>query len=239
MSGKKSVMSKNNCARTSCWWVRACAPHLWFVHLPNWHFSLHLPPLQRPDICGVDNFQRFRFGSLPKSSQESVIQKSLFTFTFTLHTIYKVNGTARYLRVCWPATDNDAIFTLYIIQKISLTLSAFYRASNQLIHRTIDPSIHRSIDPLIHRSIHQYINTPVDQLIHWSIYRSINRSIGPSTDWLIHKSINPSIHRFIDHLIDPSIDPLIHRSIDYSINQSTNPSIHQSIDQLIDRSINQ
>ena len=102
-------MSTNQCARTSFWWVRACAPHLWFVHLPNWHFSLHLPFLQRPSMCAVDNFQRLIFGSLPTSSQESVIQKSTFTFTFTLRTIYEVNGTARYIERCWPATDNDAI----------------------------------------------------------------------------------------------------------------------------------
>ena len=69
VSGKKLVMSKNHCARTYCWKVCACAPHFWFVHLPNWHCSLHLPPLQRPGICAVENFQRFRFGSLPTSSQ--------------------------------------------------------------------------------------------------------------------------------------------------------------------------
>ena len=69
VSGKNSLMSKNHYARTSCWWVRACAPHLWFVQLPNWSFSLHLPPLQRPGMCAVDNFQRLIFGSLPTSSQ--------------------------------------------------------------------------------------------------------------------------------------------------------------------------
>ena len=83
----KSVMSKNHCERTSCWWVCACATHLWFVHLPKWHFPLHLPPLQRPGMCAVDNFQPLRFVnsqspdkftgkpkifSLPTSSQESV-----------------------------------------------------------------------------------------------------------------------------------------------------------------------
>ena len=109
VSGKKSVMSTNHCARTSFWWVRACAPHHWFVHLPNWNFSLHLPPLQRPGMCAVDNFQRLRFGSIPTSSQESVKQKSTFTFTFKVRTIYEVNGTARYLEMCWPANDNDAI----------------------------------------------------------------------------------------------------------------------------------
>ena len=91
VSGKKSVISTKHCARTSCWWVCACAPHLWFVHLPNWHFSLHLSPLQHPSICAVDNFQRFRFGSLPTNSQERVKQESTFTFTFTLWTIYDIS----------------------------------------------------------------------------------------------------------------------------------------------------
>ena len=109
-SGKKSVMSKNHSERTSFWRVCACAPHLWFVHLPNLYFSLHLPPpLQRPGMCVVDNFQRLRFGSLPKSSQESVKHKSTFTFVFTLCTIYMVNGIAQYLERCWTATDKDAI----------------------------------------------------------------------------------------------------------------------------------
>ena len=100
-------MSTNHCVRTSFWWVCACVPHLWFVHLPNWYFLLHLPPLQRPGMCMVDNFQRLRFGSLPTSSQESVKRK--LTFKFTLRTIYKVNGTAKYLKRCWPATNNNSI----------------------------------------------------------------------------------------------------------------------------------
>ena len=109
VSGKKSVMSTNHCARTSFWWVCPCAPHLWFVHLPNWKLSLHLPPLQLPGISVVENFQRLIFGSLPTSSQESVKHKPTFTFTFTLRIIYKVNGTSQYLERCWPATDNDAV----------------------------------------------------------------------------------------------------------------------------------
>ena len=124
VSGKKSVMSTTHCVRTSFWWVRACAPYLWFVHLPNWHLSLHRPPLQRPDICAVDNFQRLRFCSLPTSSQERVKQESMFTFTFTLRTIYEVNGTARYLERCWPATNNDTILTIYLIHSLSLTISS-------------------------------------------------------------------------------------------------------------------
>ena len=148
VSGKKSMMSKNHCARTSRWWVFACAPHLWFVHLPNWHFSLHLPPLQRPVICTVDDFQRFRFGSLPTSSQETVKQKSTFKFTFTLRTIYKVNGTARYTEICWPATNNDAILTLYLIYTLTITLYAFYRASTSLVYITPRGKLYRSADVL-------------------------------------------------------------------------------------------
>ena len=102
-------MSTNHCERKYFWWFRACAPHLWFMHLPNWHFSLLLSPLQRPGMCTLDNFQCLIFGSLPTSSHESLKHKSTFTFTFTLHTIYEVNGTARYLKRCWPTRDNDAI----------------------------------------------------------------------------------------------------------------------------------
>ena len=182
VSGKNSVMTTNQCARTSCWWVCACAPYLWFAHLPNWHFSLHLRTLQHPGICAVENFQRFRFGSLPTSSQERVKQESTFTFIFTLCIIYEVNGTAQYLERCWPATDNDAILTLFLIHTLSLILSAFYMASNQLIHWSIDPLIHWSIDPFIHWSIDSLINTLIDQSIHQSIH------------WLI----DPSIHRSID-----------------------------------------
>ena len=94
VSGKKSVMPTNHCVRKYFWCVRACAPHLWFMHLPNWHFSLHLLPLQRPGMCAVYNFERLIFCSLPTSSQESVKQKSTFTFTFTLRTIYEANDTA-------------------------------------------------------------------------------------------------------------------------------------------------
>ena len=155
VSGKKSAMSTNHCARTAFWWVRACAPHLWFVHLPIRHFSLHLPPLQRPGMCVVDNVQRLRFASLLTSSQERVKQESLFTFTFTLRMIYEVNVTI--------------VFTLYPIHTISLNLSAFYRASNQLFQQTnqsIDPSINPWIDQSIHRSIHRLINPSIHQSIN-------------------------------------------------------------------------
>ena len=158
VTGKKLVVSTNHCARTSCWWVSDCAPHLWFVHLSNWNFSLHLPPLQLPGICAVDNFQRFIFGSLPKCSHERLKQELMFIFTFTLRTIYEVNVTTRYLERCWPATDKDAILTLYLIHTLSLTISALYKASNQSIHRTIDPSINTLIDQSIHRSIHRLID---------------------------------------------------------------------------------
>ena len=98
-SGVREEVSdvKNHCARTYFWWVRPCAPHLWFMHLPNWHFSLHLPPLQCPGMCAVYNFERLRFCSFRTSSQESVKQKLTFTFTFTFRTIYEVNDTATWV----------------------------------------------------------------------------------------------------------------------------------------------
>ena len=93
-------------------------------------FTYH--PFNRPGMCAVENFQRFKFGnsqspdnftgnpkifSLPKMSQESVKHKSTFMFKFILHAIYQVNGTAQYLKRCWPATDNDAIFSLLLQHK--------------------------------------------------------------------------------------------------------------------------
>ena len=124
MSGKSSVMSTNNCARTYFWWVCACAPYIWFVHPSNWHPPFTYHPLNGPSMCAVDNLQCLRFGNsqslnkftgnpktsiLPTSSQESVKHKPMFTFTFTLCTIYGVNGTAWYLERCWPATNSDTI----------------------------------------------------------------------------------------------------------------------------------
>ena len=35
--------STDHCARTYFWWVRTHVPYLFSVHLPNWHFPLHLP----------------------------------------------------------------------------------------------------------------------------------------------------------------------------------------------------
>ena len=86
--------------------------HLWFVHLLNWHFSLHLPPLQRPGICGVDNFQRFRFGSHQTSLQERVKQESTFTFTFTLRTIYDISKGVDLPQTMKCKRKVDSCFTL-------------------------------------------------------------------------------------------------------------------------------
>ena len=85
-------------------------------------FTYH--PFNGPVMCAVDNFQRLRFGNSqspdkftgkPKivsfltSSQDSVKQKSMFMFTVTSRTIYKVSGTARYIKMCWPASNNNTI----------------------------------------------------------------------------------------------------------------------------------
>ena len=145
-------MSKNH---SGIMWVCACAPHLWFVPLPNWHFSLQLPLLQHPCIWAVDNFQRFRFGRI-----------NLYDYIYIANHLW-------YLKRFWTTTDNDEIITLYLIHTLSIVLSAFYRASNQLIHRNIEPSNHQTIKPSIHRSIDQYIDSSIDP----SILRSIHQLI--------------------------------------------------------------
>ena len=59
------------------------------------------------------------------------------------------------LRGQWNSSISRKIFlTLYLIHTLSLTLSAFYGASNQLIHKTINRLINPSIDWSTHRSIH-------------------------------------------------------------------------------------
>ena len=158
-------MSTNHYART------------YFMHLPNWHFSLHLPPLQRPGMCAVYIFKRLRFGSLQTSSQERVKHKSTFTFTFTLRIIYEVNDTATWVL--------GVVFINHISSHLppfpphrphpSLSLFSFEVPwiPSFLIFCSFDQSIHPWIDPLIHPSIHP----PFNWSTHWLIYPSIHRSI--------------------------------------------------------------
>ena len=185
-------MSTNHCGRTYFWWVRACAPHLWFVHLPNWHFSLHLPPLQRPGMCTVYNFEHLRFCSLLTSSQESVKHKSTFTFTLTLRTIYEVNdtdtcvlGVVFFNRVSYhlpqfpPQRPHPSLSLSFCSRFPELLLFSFFV---HLINPSIDGSIHWSIHP----SFNLYI--------HWSIYTSIDQSIDPFINALIDQSTNPVLY---------------------------------------------
>ena len=261
VSEKKSVMSTNYCTRTSCWWVFACAPHFWFWHLPNWHFSLHLPTPSTPWHISGRQFPTLDI-------QEKVKQKSTF-FTFILRTIYKINGTSRYFERCWPATNNDSILALCLIDTHSLTLSAFYRDSTTPIYNIPVGKLYRvdeflpispplillllllplspcfdpcslckmrhdpSLHPSTHPLIDPYINPSIDPSIHPSVNPSIDQLINWSIDQSIYKSFDPSNHWSIDQYIDQSINPLVNTSIDLSIN----PSIHQFIDHLIDPSI--
>ena len=233
-------MSTNHCAGTYWWWVCTYAPHLWFVHLPNWHFSLHLPPLQCPSICAVWNFQRLRFGRLPTSSQEIVKQKPTVTFTFTLSTIYEVNGSAQYLEICWPWTDNDAILTLYLIHTLSLTLSAFCRDSNSPISSTPTAKLYRGADVLPLAPLIIRLSRLVFIFLLWPLTSCCDTcpllkiSHNPSH----HLSTHPSNNLSINLSIDPLIHPTIHWSIDQSIDRSINLSIHLSINWSIDQLIN-
>ena len=44
---------KNHFERTYFWWVRNRDPHLWLVHIPNWHFSLNLPFFLCPFLSAI------------------------------------------------------------------------------------------------------------------------------------------------------------------------------------------
>ena len=99
---------------------------------PNDTAPFTYQPFNVPGMCAEEKFQPWGFGnswspekftgkpkivSLPTSSQESVKHKSLFTFTFTLYTIYEVNGTAQYPEKRWTATDNDTTLAALLQQK--------------------------------------------------------------------------------------------------------------------------
>ena len=114
--------------------------------------DLWIDGLMDRSIDGLTN------GSIDQSMYWLVDRWTEDLFFITIQYTIKVNVTARYLERCWHATNNDTLLITYLIHTLSLTLSAFYRASNQLIHWTIDPSIHQSIHRLINRSIGQSID---------------------------------------------------------------------------------
>ena len=126
-----------------------------FCISPTDTFPFTYHPFNGPGMCAVDNLQRLRFDnsqspdkftgkpkivSLRTSSQESVKHTSTFTFTFTLRTIYKVNGTARYIKRCWPATNNGAILSVLLQHKeeIFLKLTVKNRSQQICLEKMID-----------------------------------------------------------------------------------------------------
>ena len=126
-------------------------------------FTYH--PFNVPSMCAVDNFQRLKYGNsrspdkftgeaknIPTSSQESVNQKSTFTFTFTLRLIYKVNRH------------------LDISENFPHSLSYTHTLSNSLCLlqglKSIDPTNHRYIDQYINRLINPLVNPSIDQSIN-------------------------------------------------------------------------
>ena len=157
VSGKKSVMSKNHCARTSCRWVRACAPHLLFVHLPDWHFFTSPTTPSTPRHMRGRKFPKLYIWQSPdKFTGKSKTRINVYVYIYIAH----------HLRGQWNSSISRKMFlALYLIHKLSLTLYAFYRASNKLIHRTIYPSINTSIVRSIHRSIHRLINPSIHRFI--------------------------------------------------------------------------
>ena len=75
VSEKNSIMSTNHCAKTSFWRACTCASNRWFVHLPNWHFPLYLPPHSMAPACAqytISNAWDLEIVSHLTSSQESL-----------------------------------------------------------------------------------------------------------------------------------------------------------------------
>ena len=120
-----SDVNKSMCKNIFLVRSRLCTSPFFLCTSPTDTFPFTYHPFNGPGMCAVDNFQRLRFGNSrspdnfagkPKivSSQESLKQKSMFAFTFTLRIIYDVNGTSLYLERCSPATDNDAIIAVLL-----------------------------------------------------------------------------------------------------------------------------
>ena len=205
VSGKKSVMSKKITVQEHLVGEFALA-HLTFCSCISPTYTFH--------FTVIAPAQRFRFGSLPTSSQERVKQESTIMFTFTMHLIYEVNGQ------------------LNISKNVPHSLSHTHTLSNSLCLlqglQSFDPSNHRSIDQYIDRSINPSVNPSIDQSINPSIHRFIDHLIDPSIHPSIHWSIHPSIHRSFNGSTHWSIYPSIDQSID-PIDQCIDRSIHPSI----------
>ena len=100
VAGKKSVMSTNHYARTHFWWVRACAPHLWLVHLSNWHFSLHLPPLQRPRHVHGWQFSTLEVWQSPdKFTVKRKTKIKVYVYIYIVHRIRGQQHSSIYRKV--------------------------------------------------------------------------------------------------------------------------------------------
>ena len=74
----------------------------WMVHTLNVNVNIDLCFMLSCELVErLPNLKRCKLSTA--SLQERVKQESMFTFTFTLYTIYEVNGTARYLKM-WVLT---------------------------------------------------------------------------------------------------------------------------------------
>ena len=243
-------MSTNHCARTYFLWVRACAPHLWFVHLPQLTlFTSPTTPSTPRHVCSI------QFGTLEilQSPDKFIGNRK------TQINIYVYIYFAHHLRGKWQSYMSFGSSVLYPsflssssippnrpIPSLSLFSFEFPWIPSLLIFLSFDQSIHRLIDPLIHPSIHPSIIQSIYPLIDLSINPSINalidRSINPpnhpSIDTMFNSSIHQSYHPSIHQSVDPSIHRSIHWSINRSIGQSIDPSIHRSFYRSIHPSLN-
>ena len=137
-------------------------------------------------MCTVDNFQRLRFDSLPKSSQESVEHKSTFTNLHLHEFVVPIIpiGTARLV----PPSLTDELFRSEEDEDTSGTADTDTKQILALFTISFRG-----------RKVLLSVKSVVDGGVK-------EDGEGVATD-------SPSIHRFIDHLIDPYIHTSIHPSI--------------------------
>ena len=99
----KNTTATNHCVRTYFWWVRNLAPHLLFVHLPNWHFPLQLKLLLVHLVLSLHLFLQSSISqNLGVASKLTTLEKdSMFFFAdFLLHlqtvfTLTQKNSTVK------------------------------------------------------------------------------------------------------------------------------------------------
>ena len=158
-----------------------CTDQRWGAHPQLTLLTSPTTPSMPQHVRGIQ-FRTLEILQSPdKFTGKCKTKKSTFTFTFTLQTIYKVNGTAIWVLGVvffnhvsshlppFPPPPTPPLSLSFRSRFLEFLLLSFFV---HLINPSIDGSIHYSIHPSIHHSI----DLPIDRSIHLSIYPSIHLS---------------------------------------------------------------